>query len=130
MRNRRGIGHGAGARMRNIAYRGIIGEGIAVIAVELAARGTIVAQALRLNPAALVAAASSPDAEAADIAILVERRVIGEAGRIGPVAAHPDEQPVQIGRDRPQDLALGNVGLEPLRRKKTVLFGAPRQSHQ
>jgi hypothetical protein len=98
----------------------IIGLAVAVIAELLAACGKVRLEARCAHEAALVADPAILEAKAAEMAVGMQGGIVGEFGRIEPLAAQPGELPVKIGGDGAGGLAFQNVGLVALRRKETA----------
>src|SRR6186997_434989 len=73
---RRRVADGTQVWPRRVAYRGIVGVGIAVITVELATGRADLLQPLGLDPAAAEVDPSVADPEHADVAVGVERGVV------------------------------------------------------
>jgi hypothetical protein len=122
----RGVGDGAQVRTLRIAHRLVVGERVAVVTVELPLGGDDLLVAMRPDPAALVAHGAVAEAERADVPVRVEHGVVRELRRIQPLAAHAHEGAVQVLRNLPDHLAIGDVRLETHRRKEADLRGISR----
>ena len=111
-----GVGHGAQVGMGGIAYRGIIGVGIAVVAVQLVARLAILLQPVRVHEPALEIHLAALEAKAADIAVGIEDGIVGKLRRVIPLVSGAVERPVQIRWDLAGDLAVLQRDFESQRR--------------
>ncbi len=99
--------------MGGVAHRRIVGEGVAVVAIEGAAGLDLLQEAAGADIAALVIHVPVLEPEHADIAVGGQADVVGRVGRIEPVRMQPVEGSVQRLGDAPDHLAVEDVRLEP-----------------
>ncbi len=103
--------------------RVVVGERVAVVAVELALRGDHLLIAMGLHPFAVEADGAVLEAERADVAVGVQGGVVGEFRRIEELATDAHERAIQIRGNLADHLAIGDIGFETHGGEETDLRG-------
>jgi len=87
------------ARIGRVAYLGIVGVRVAVVAVELPARGYLTPVTVGLYIAAAIVDRSLAEAEHAHVTVSRKARLVGEPRRVDPVAVQTIEGALEVGGD-------------------------------
>ena len=123
----RGVGDRAQIRVQQVAHARVVGVRVAVIAIELPAGRLLRLQAMGTHPAAVEVDLAALEAEAAGVAIGIQRRVIREQGGVIPVTADAVKGAVEVRGDLAEDFTVVDIRFKTGRGAKSAPRGLVKQ---